>query len=181
MPVEYYNYNFNPLETFTYDKVHGMFWNDIDDYGFGFSQYSSQRLYQGFLTSNTTIGGAYENALGVQHFWNYCTNMRTMMQDILFGGSYDTVTAQQMIEGYTTDVNEKINGGNFFAGADFDLSSEVTPIDNSKDGTMSWSTLSIYSGSNGNSEISKIRMQNDESYINRIQQVWNGTYYTNVT
>lgn len=38
----------------------------------------------------------------------------------------------------------------------------------------------MYTGSNGIDEIAEVRTVNEEAYVNKIINVWNGTYFTAV-
>ena len=74
-----------------------------------------------------------------------------------------------------------INGGDFFAGNDYRLVNQTTPIFNDIIGSVAEAWYGIYTGSNLLNQTSRIRIINEEAYTNRIVPVWNGTYITPVT
>ena len=54
--------------------------------------------------------------------------MSYMVQELLLGGFSMKVKARDMIFGYDSPVAANVNGGDFFQGAEFSLSSVVTPV-----------------------------------------------------
>ena len=96
------------------------------------------------------------------------------------GGAYYNYTVHELLFGYTSIIAEKINGGDYFAGADYDLVAEVTPVFNDLVGVIADATTDIYTGSNGVDEVSKVRLENGVAYTNKIFNQYNGTYYTPV-
>jgi len=54
--------------------------------------------------------------------------MSYMVQELLLGGFSMKVKARDMIFGYDSPVAANVNGGDFFQGAEFALSSVVTPV-----------------------------------------------------
>ena len=99
----------------------------------------------------------------------------------MFGGAYKKLTLEQALMGYTNDVAEKINGGNYIMGDDFSLLNVTTPIVNDQMGFQSNSSFGLYTGSNGQGEIGLLRQINDDSFANRQIQCYNSTKQLNVT
>lgn len=75
--------------------------------------------------------------MDAENLYYFVLAMPYLIQDFLFEGAFVELTLNQMINGYETTIADKINGGDFFFGADFALSSAVTPIFNDKTGTTS--------------------------------------------
>jgi len=107
--------------------------------------------------------------------------MRKYLQTRMFGGAYKKLTLEQALMGYTNDVAEKINGGNYIMGDDFSLLNVTTPIVNDQMGFQSNSSFGLYTGSNGQGEIGLLRQINDDSFANRQIQCYNSTKQLNVT
>lgn len=70
-----------------------------------------------------------------------------------------------MLDGYENDIAAKINGGNYFSGNTYDLSSLTTPIRTEVIGPLV--DYGMYTGSNGVDEIGRLRIINDAAYANR--------------
>lgn len=96
-------------------------------------------------------------------------------------GSTTTISKKDYITGYTTNIADKLNGGDFFAGADFDLSNNVTPITNEVKGEIATGKFGVYTGSLGVDEVSTVRRVNNVAYVNKNYLMFNGTFYHNVT
>ena len=47
-------------------------------------------------------------------------------------------------------------------------------------GEVSEAVYGVYTGSNGIDEIAEVRTVNEEAYVNKIINVWNGTYFSAV-
>jgi len=62
--------------------------------------------------------------------------MRKMIQDYLFGGAISTYKIKDLVHGFESDVAERVNGGDFFMGDDFNLDKSVTAILNDQVGQM---------------------------------------------
>lgn len=54
----------------------------------------------------------------------------------------------------------------------------MTPILNDQMGVVSTSQYGLYSGSFETSDVCQYRLVNGEAYVNKIQNIWNGTYFT---
>ena len=83
--------------------------------------------------------------------------------------------------GFFGEAAQKINGGNFSQGADFDLASAVTPVINNMIGTLADQQFKIKPGSTKNlTSIAEVQFLNGESYLNRPVLVYNGTNFSTV-
>jgi len=91
------------------------------------------------------------------------------------------MTKTDLYLGYKTNITDRINGGDFFAGADYDLDNTITPVINEVKGRVSDATFGMYTGSLGVDDVSKVRRVNNVAYVNKNYAMWNGTYYHNVT
>jgi len=96
-------------------------------------------------------------------------------------GSFKTYAGTgDLITGYNNTIADKINGGQYYGGYDFSLSPETTPVFNEKFGGVSRGILGMYTGSLSLDSIGQVRILNGEAYVNKLQQVWNGTYFSDV-
>jgi len=96
-------------------------------------------------------------------------------------GATVTKSKKEILEGYTTNIADKVGGGDFFAGADFDLINDVTPVSNEINGQIGTGKFGVYTGSLGVDEVSTVRRVNNVAYVNKNFQMFNGTYYHDVT
>ena len=72
-----------------------------------------------------------------------------------------------MIAGYDNEVADRVNGGQYYGGYDFSLSSGTTPVFNEHYGGASKGVYGIYTGSIGLDEIGQVRLINNEAYVNK--------------
>ena len=61
-------------------------------------------------------------------------------------GAIAKFTAQELMFGFTSDIADNVNGGDFWQGNMFDLSNVVTPIINDQIGPISTTTTGLYTG-----------------------------------
>lgn len=54
----------------------------------------------------------------------------------------------------------------------------MTPILNDKMGTVATAAYGLYSGSFATDDVCQVRLVNGEAYVNKVQNIWNGTYFT---
>jgi len=104
-----------------------------------------------------------------------------MIETKIFGGGFVNIKISDMLNGYESDVAAKINGGDYYQGNDFSLSSLATPIRNEIQGLQADVPYGVYTGSNGVDEIGRLRIINEEAYTNRLYALWNGTAMVNTT
>ena len=106
--------------------------------------------------------------------------MRYHIQDYTLGGALKSYTAMDLINGYENDIAERVNGGQYYGGYDFSITNSTTPVFNEMVGEVSNAVYGVYTGSNGVDEIGEVRTVNEEAYVNKIINVWNGTYFSAV-
>lgn len=90
----------------------------------------------------------------------FVETFRTMIEARIMGYGYAYIKVSDMLEGFTSDVASKINGGNFYQGNDFSLSNHTAPIINDFSGFQSKVAYGMKTGSNGVDEIGYLRMIN---------------------
>lgn len=45
-------------------------------------------------------------------------------------------------------------------------------------GTVATAAYGLYSGSFATDDVCQVRLVNGEAYVNKVQNIWNGTYFT---
>lgn len=58
----------------------------------------------------------------------FVTNFRKQIEAQIFGGAYADIKISDMLNGYVSDVAEKINGGNYTLGDSYMLYNVTTPV-----------------------------------------------------
>lgn len=99
--------------------------NRIDVFGL-LSLYNSQRYMSAYYTQNLAVYDHFNKVLGVDT--NFVTNLVAMVQGWLMQGSWQTYTNEQLLYGWQSTIAAKANGGDFWAGADFNIETWMTPI-----------------------------------------------------
>ena len=65
------------------------------------------------------------------------------------GGSLKTYSSiTELIDGFDNNIAARINGGQYYAGYDFSLSSDTTPVFNEKHGSGSKMIYTLHTGFN---------------------------------
>lgn len=64
----------------------------------------------------------------------FVVTCRKMIEAKIMNYGYATISVQDMLYGFETDVAAKINGGHFYQGNDFSLSNFTAPIINDMSG-----------------------------------------------
>lgn len=152
--------------------------NSTEDLGLN-NYYNTGRLVNAFAADDKTKLDIFTKAIGYDAKV-FAEVMRYHIQTYTMGGALKTYTAEQLMNGYENDIAAKINGGQYYGGYDFSICNDTTPVFNDMLGSVSEATYGIYTGSNGVDEIAEVRTVNGEAFVNRIQNVWNGTYFTAV-
>ena len=110
--------------------------------------------------------------------------MRYHVETYTMGNSFKTYSGTQgttdLIYGYENDIASRVNGGLYYAGNDFSISEATTPVFNNNYGGASEGIWGIYTGSLGDEKIGQVRLMNGEAYVNKLDQVWNGTFFSDV-
>jgi len=88
-------------------------------------------------------------------------NIRRDIQSRFFGEPYVNYTPSDLVFGFTNDVADKLNGGDYYNGDDFSLSSVTTPIFNSELGGQSTTVFGMYTGANTLDNLGQIRIVNE--------------------
>jgi hypothetical protein len=125
-----------------------------------------QTLLMAYFTSNTealtTWGNFYTNdgadPFDLAEFW---TSSRANIQSRFFGSAYTTLSADQLLFGFYNTAAVNLNGGDFYNGDDFSLSSISTPIFHDKMGNMKDANYGMDTGANSLEKIGVIRILND--------------------
>jgi hypothetical protein len=71
-------------------------------------------------------------------------------------------------------IAPQVNGGDFWQGSDFSITTDLTPIINDQVGPIKNATYGLYTGSFATDDISKIRIVNGQAYVNKLFKLWNG-------
>ena len=90
-------------------------------------------------------------------------------------GAQSYLLTGDLVYGYNSPIQPFINGGDFWSGADFDLSLLVTPVLLDNQPALLDTTVGLYTGSLKPDDVCKLRTLNGEAYINKLQRFWNGT------
>jgi|LauGreDrversion4_2_1035121.scaffolds.fasta_scaffold322546_2 hypothetical protein len=99
-----------------------------------------------------------------------------MVQGWLMEGATATYTSQEILFGWETTIAEKVNGGDFWQGADFDTYGWINVIYSTDDWLVANATYNLYSGSLTTDDVSQVRLLNGQAYLNKITPIFNGTY-----
>lgn len=103
--------------------------NGYDLYGLA-NFYNGGRLMSGYLTNNQTTLDAFQTALILQDVSQFTDIMRNHIQGYIMGGAFANYTLQELLYGWESSIPERINGGNYSSGADYDIQSSVTVVFN---------------------------------------------------
>lgn len=142
--------------------------------------YNAERMTVAYFTNNASAVEVFNTVISYDLF-AFVENMFTHIEDWLLHGSFDSMNSDQMINGYTNPIVDRIIGGDWEQGADFDLTDTVLPIFNYDKGAVSGQKFGVRTGAIDKNDICSIRFINDVAYINKYQTIYNGTGYTNVT
>lgn len=99
-----------------------------------------------------------------------------MVQGWLMEGATATYTSQEILFGWENTIAEKVNGGDFWQGADFDTYGWINVIYSTDDWLVANATYNLYSGSLTTDDVSQVRLLNGQAYLNKITPIFNGTY-----
>lgn len=112
---------------------------------------------------------------------DFIDSLRSQIETQFFDSAFADLLVTDMLDGYETEYASRVNGGDYWKGNDFSLSSMTQPIRNDVMGFQSNVSYGEYTGSNGIDEIGRLRIINGESYVNRIVELFNGTAYNKMT
>ena len=135
-----------------------------------------------YFTKDTTKTEEIQQAWGADFDMDtFVDGMRSVLEKKVFGSAYADISVNDMFVGYKTDVADKVNGGTFINGDDFNLSPNCTVLTNNQIGYGSQVEYGMYTGSNGVDEIGQLRIIDGQAYANRKVALWNSTNFVNIT
>ena len=154
--------------------------NDTDLLGLN-NNYNGARLAIAYGSKDETMLQQFTTAYGGYDASTLFEVMRYHVETYTMEGSFSTYSGtDDLINGYNNTIADKVNGGQYYGGYDFSLSPETTPVFNEMFGGVSKGIIGMYTGSLSLDSIGQVRILNDEAYVNKAQQVWNGTYFSEV-
>ena len=86
-----------------------------------------------------------------------------------------------MLTGWKSELVKNFNCTNYLLGDYWAIYNETTPIRNYVYGFQSKVDYGIYTGSNDLDEIGQVRMINGQHYVNKMSEIFNGTFQVNIT
>jgi len=180
MNVPYYSDSANQF-TIKADMINSLFSTDYSWYGLD-NIYNAMHLIK---DSQNTTDTAYLNATAVQFDLSaeqlklFITQMRWHVTEFLMGGPNKSYKAKDLIQGYTTEINKRVNTGSLLLGNLY-VDNVVTPILNTWTGPTSGQNFTVMTGQEAIDGVGVVRNANNQVYLYLNQSMYNGTMFTSV-
>lgn len=130
--------------------------------------YTAQRMLVGYFSQNQTIFDSFADIID----YDIPTFVETMFDHIevwLLNGPTATLTMDQILNGYENPLLDKVLGGDYLQGANYDLLTDVLPVFVDKKGPISEAKWGTRTGAIETSDVCSIRFMNDQPYVNKLE------------
>lgn len=182
MKPEYYNWSEIDLGDGLSSTLSGKLCSDTADF-YGLSDKTvSQILMVAYYEQDQDYLTQFTNWYGSDfNLDSFIVSARTDIETRFFTDMYQSYTADQMINGVYNPSAEKLNGGDYYNGDNFNLRNWTTPIFHDTAGILNQTVYGMYTGANNEDYIGYLRLINEVAAVNKLEKVWTGTEDTYIT